>query len=96
MASFAQMWVSFTFEPHQSESQYYMEGYLKAYTMMVRRTNIRIFVENKYLIPMLTCHQYSYFQLGDLDSDALRTHPLIAVLFVVYTFGVTIVLLNIL
>lgn len=37
MASFAQMWVSLTFEPHQSESQYYMEGYLKAYTMMVRR-----------------------------------------------------------
>ena len=34
--------------------------------------------------------------LGDLDADALRTHPLIAVLFVVYTFGVTIVLLNIL
>ena len=36
MASFAQMWVSLTFEPH-SESQYYMEGYLKAYTMLVRR-----------------------------------------------------------
>jgi len=68
MASFAQMWVSFTFEPNQSESQYYMEGYLKAYTMM----------------------------LGDLDSDALRTHPLIAILFVIYTFGVTVVLLNIL
>ena len=36
MASFAQMWVSFTFEPNQSESQYYLEGYLKAYTMMVK------------------------------------------------------------
>lgn len=35
-------------------------------------------------------------QLGDLDTDALRTHPLIAALFVVYTFGVTVVLLNIL
>lgn len=35
MASFAQMWVSLTFEPHQSESEIYMEGYLKAYTMMV-------------------------------------------------------------
>ena len=35
-------------------------------------------------------------QLGDLDADALRTHPLIAGLFVVYTFGVTVVLLNIL
>ncbi|KAL7533458.1 hypothetical protein ACHAXR_007573 [Thalassiosira sp. AJA248-18] len=68
MASFAQMWVSLTFELNQSEDQIYMEGYLKAYTMM----------------------------LGDLDSDALRTHPLIAVLFVVYTFGVTVVLLNIL
>jgi len=32
MASFAQMWVSLTFDQHQSESQYYMEGYLKAYT----------------------------------------------------------------
>ncbi|KAL9180558.1 hypothetical protein ACHAXT_011011 [Thalassiosira profunda] len=68
MASFAQMWVSFTFEPSHLESSYIMEGYMKAYTMM----------------------------LGDLDADALRTHPLIAVLFVVYTFGVTIVLLNIL
>jgi len=68
MASFAQMWVSLTFDQHQSESQYYMEGYLKAYTMM----------------------------LGDLDVDALRTHPLVSILFVIYTFGVTIVLLNIL
>lgn len=34
--------------------------------------------------------------MGDLDSDALRSHPLIAILFVLYTFGVTIVLLNIL
>ncbi len=68
MASFAQMWVSLTFETSELESEYYMEGYLKAYTMM----------------------------LGDLDADKLRTHPLIAVLFVVYTFGVTIVLLNVL
>ncbi|KAL7554019.1 hypothetical protein ACHAWF_017627 [Thalassiosira exigua] len=68
MASFAQMWVSFTLEPNEAESQHYMEGYFKAYTMM----------------------------LGDLDSEALRIHPLIAILFVLYTFGVTIVLLNIL
>lgn len=34
--------------------------------------------------------------LGDLDSDALQTHPLITILFVGYTFGVTIVFLNIL
>jgi len=34
--------------------------------------------------------------LGDLDVDALRTHPLVSILFVIYTFGVTIVLLNIL
>ena len=34
--------------------------------------------------------------LGDLDADSLKEHPLIAILFVVYTFGVTVVLLNIL
>lgn len=28
--------------------------------------------------------------------DALRTHPLISILFVLYTFGVAIVLLNVL
>ena len=69
MASFAQMWVTLTFESGQTEdSQYYIAGYIKAYTMM----------------------------LGDLDSDALQTHPLITMIFVLYTFGVTIVLLNIL
>lgn len=36
MASFAQMWVTLTFESHQVENAHYMEGYLKAYTMMVR------------------------------------------------------------
>ena len=36
MASFAQMWVTLTFESHQEENAHYMEGYLKAYTMMVR------------------------------------------------------------
>lgn len=98
MASFAQMWVSLTFDPSQSENEVYMEGYLKAYTMMVRCTRYNhgetIAVFN---LVTLTLHQCFFtIQLGDLDSDALRTHPLIAVLFVVYTFGVTVVLLNIL
>jgi len=35
-------------------------------------------------------------QLGDLDSDSLQKHPLITMIFVLYTFGVTVVLLNIL
>eukprot|EP00984_Skeletonema_dohrnii_P003363 scaffold1131_cov125-Skeletonema_dohrnii-CCMP3373.AAC.4 len=66
MASFAQMWVTLTFESGEPGS--YLAGYITAYTIM----------------------------LGDLDSDSLQKHPLITMIFVLYTFGVTIVLLNIL
>ncbi len=41
-------------------------------------------------------NSHSFTQLGDLDSDSLQKHPLITMIFVLYTFGVTIVLLNIL
>ncbi|EJK65935.1 hypothetical protein THAOC_13165, partial [Thalassiosira oceanica] len=69
LCSFAQMWLTLTMDTSQANTGgYYLNGYLKAYTMM----------------------------LGDLEIDSLKTHPLIAILFVVYTFGVTIVLLNIL
>ena len=79
MSSFAQMFVSLTFEPMDVNSpeaprlggqyQYFsLEGYLKAYTLM----------------------------LGDFDSLSLRKHPSITLLFILYTFGVTVVLLNIL
>eukprot|EP00567_Pseudictyota_dubia_P018336 CAMPEP_0197434062 /NCGR_PEP_ID=MMETSP1175-20131217/1839_1 /TAXON_ID=1003142 /ORGANISM="Triceratium dubium, Strain CCMP147" /LENGTH=1187 /DNA_ID=CAMNT_0042962649 /DNA_START=285 /DNA_END=3848 /DNA_ORIENTATION=- len=74
ISAFAQMIVSLTYEPlNQQESdleyQYFsMEGYLKAYTIM----------------------------LGDIDAASLQQHSSIVVLFVIYTFAVTIVLLNIL
>eukprot|EP00566_Odontella_aurita_P004143 CAMPEP_0113533402 /NCGR_PEP_ID=MMETSP0015_2-20120614/4587_1 /TAXON_ID=2838 /ORGANISM="Odontella" /LENGTH=1177 /DNA_ID=CAMNT_0000432455 /DNA_START=202 /DNA_END=3735 /DNA_ORIENTATION=- /assembly_acc=CAM_ASM_000160 len=74
ISSFAQMMVSLTFEPlsHSEpnlEYQYFsLEGYLKAYTIM----------------------------LGDIDFAALQKHSSIVVLFILYTFGVTVVLLNIL
>ena len=79
MSSFAQMFVSLTFEPMEVDSldgpqlggqyqEFSLEGYLKAYTLM----------------------------LGDFDSLLLRKHPSITVLFILYTFGVTVVLLNIL
>jgi len=79
MSSFAQMFVSLTFDPMQSSSldtlplggqyqHFSLEGYLKAYTIM----------------------------LGDFDSLSLRQHPSITLLFILYTFGVTVVLLNIL
>lgn len=79
MSSFAQMFVSLTFEPMEANSsdapqmggkyQYFsLEGYLKAYTLM----------------------------LGEFDSLSLRKHPSITLLFILYTFGVTVVLLNIL
>eukprot|EP00985_Skeletonema_marinoi_P023688 scaffold15914_cov140-Skeletonema_marinoi.AAC.8 len=61
MASFAQMWVTLTFESGE---------------------------------PVVNSHPLS--QLGDLDSDSLQKHPLITMIFVLYTFGVTVVLLNIL
>ncbi len=41
-------------------------------------------------------NSHTFTQLGDLDSDSLQKHPLITMIFVLYTFGVTIVLLNIL
>ena len=53
MAAFAQMWVSFTFEPGQEESEYYMEGYLKAYTMMVCK---KCFQGRKATCSMQRCH----------------------------------------
>ena len=79
MSSFAQMFVSLTFEPMEVDSSdapqlggqyqhFSLEGYLKAYTLM----------------------------LGDFDSLSLRKHPSITLLFIFYTFGVTVVLLNIL
>lgn len=41
-------------------------------------------------------NSHPFPQLGDLDSESLQKHPLITMIFVLYTFGVTIVLLNIL
>ncbi len=49
-----------------------------------------------YDIILLLKLTLSFSQLGDLDSDSLQRHPLITMIFVLYTFGVTIVLLNIL
>lgn len=76
MASFAQMFVSLTYEPHAVGTEqpdltfkhFSLEGYLKAYTIM----------------------------LGDFDVISLQKHPSIALLFILYTFAVTIVLLNVL
>jgi hypothetical protein len=49
ISSFAQMWTSLAIESNQPESGYYMEGYLKAYTMMVRTSSLSQGVQQFFL-----------------------------------------------
>jgi len=98
MTIFAQMWLSLTYKLNPTDNKSYhsssWEGYLRAYTMMLGGFSYDEHEAN----PTPTCVNLTVSAqvTNRAGKDEHEANPVIIPLFIVYTFVVTIVLLNIL